>query len=60
MSFCWNFPLFTIILSLISSVLCTLLKSRAAKCYTVSLECLLIVMSASILWYTVSSGQACN
>ena len=35
MDFICNFPLFTIVLSLFSGVLCTMLKGRTAKYYTI-------------------------
>lgn len=56
MVFLWNFPLFTIILSLFSGVLCLLLPWRAAKWYTVTLECVLIALVSSVLWYTAQAG----
>ncbi len=58
MPFLWNFPLFTILLSLFSGVLCMLLPWRAAKWFTVTLECLLIGLASSVLWYTASTGTA--
>lgn len=58
MEFIRNFPLFTIVLSLFSSVLCTLLGGRAAKRYTVAYECALIVLVCAVLWYTVTTGEA--
>ena len=38
MSFIQNFPLFTIVLSLFSGVLCTMLKGKTARKYTVCYE----------------------
>ncbi|MBQ9268792.1 MAG: sodium:proton antiporter [Oscillospiraceae bacterium] len=58
MEFVRNFPLLTIILSLVSSVLCTLLSGRAAKRYTVILETLLILMAGAVLAYTIRSGTS--
>ena len=58
MDFNRNFPLFSIILSLFSSVLCTLLGPRAARRYTVVLEHTLILMAAAVLWYTVRTGAS--
>ena len=58
MDFIRNFPLFSIILSLFSSVLCTLLGPRAARRYTVVLEHTLILMAAAVLWYTVRTGAS--
>ena len=53
-----NFPLFTIVLSLFSGVLCLVLKSRAARIYTCVYEAVLIVLTASVLWYTSVTGEA--
>ena len=58
MEFVRNFPLLTIILSLVSSVLCTLLGGKAAKRYTVILETLLILMAGAVLAYTIRSGTS--
>ena len=52
MDFICNFPLFTIVLSLFSGVLCTMLKGRTAKYYTIIYEAVLIVMLAEVLRYT--------
>ena len=56
MPFLWNFPLFTIILSLFSGVLCILLPWRAAKWYTVIYECILIGLVSTVLWHTAQAG----
>ena len=58
MEFVRNFPLLTIILSLVSSVLCTLLGGKAAKRYTVILETLLILMAGAVLAYTIRTGTS--
>ena len=52
MDFICNFPLFTIVLSLFSGVLCTMLKGRTAKYYTLLYEAALIAMLAAVLVYT--------
>ena len=49
MSFVTNFPLFTIVLSLFSGVLCYLLKGKAARKYTFIYEIVLIVMVGVVL-----------
>ncbi|HAE44797.1 MAG TPA: sodium:proton antiporter [Lachnospiraceae bacterium] len=53
-----NFPLFTIVLSLFSGVLCMMLKGKTAKYYTLIYECLLIVLVSCVLWYTVTTGES--
>ena len=56
--FIWNFPLFTIVLSLISGVLCTVLSAKAARRYTIVFEGILIVLVSCVLWYTVKTGNS--
>ena len=51
-----NFPLFTIILSLFSGVLCTQLKGQTARRWTTALQILLTAMSASVLAYCMKTG----
>ena len=58
MSFITNFPLFTIVLSLFSGVLCTMLSGNTARRYTVIYECVLIVLVSCVLGYTISTGAA--
>ncbi|MDO5701960.1 MAG: proton-conducting transporter membrane subunit [Lachnospiraceae bacterium] len=58
MNFITNFPLFTIVLSLFSGVLCTMLSGKNARRYTVIYECVLIAMAASVLFYTARTGAA--
>ena len=53
-----NFPLLTIVLSLFSGVLCTILKEKKAKYYTLIYECFLIVLVACVLWYTNRTGES--
>ncbi|MCR5294665.1 MAG: sodium:proton antiporter [Lachnospiraceae bacterium] len=58
MEFIRNFPLFSIVLSLFSGVLCTMLKGRHAKNYTAAFEGLLIAMTAAVLIYTNKEGAS--
>ncbi len=56
MDFIRNFPLFTIVLSLFSGVLCYMLPPKAARRYTMCYESLLILLTGSVLWYTIHTG----
>ena len=56
MEFIWNFPLFTIVLSLFSGVLCTVLPKKAAKRYTKIFESVLIVLVFCVLVFTIQRG----
>ena len=58
MDFIRNFPMFSVVLSLFSGVLCTMIRGKKARIYTIFYECLLIGMSGAVLWYTVSTGQS--
>ncbi len=58
MSFIWNFPLFTVVLSLFSGVLCLVLSSRAARNYTIAFESVLIAMVSCVLFYTLKTREA--
>ena len=58
MDFIRNFPLFSIVLSLFSGVLCTMLKGRHAKNYTAVFEGVLIAMNAAVLYYTMKTGTS--
>ncbi len=58
MSLITNFPLFTIVLSLFSGVLCTMLSGKTARRYTVSYECGLIVLVSFVLYYTIRTGTS--
>lgn len=53
-----NFPLFCIVLSLFSGVLCTMLNGKTAKYYTLVYEGILILLSTAVLWYTVRTGES--
>lgn len=52
-----NIPLFTIVLSLFSGVLCTMLPARSARRYTVVWECALIALTGAVLLYTFETGE---
>ena len=58
MDFIRNFPLFAIVLSLFSGVLCTMLKGRQAKNYTAAFEGVLILSTLAVLAYTVRTGES--
>ena len=58
MEFFTNFPLFTIVLSLFSGVLCMMLSGKNARRYTILYECVLIVMVSCVLWYTYRTDSA--
>ena len=58
LGFIRNFPLFTIILSLFSGVLCTQLKGNTARRWTIGLQILLTAMSASVLVLCIRSGSS--
>ena len=58
LDFVCNFPLFTIVGSLFSGVLCTMLPRKAARYYTLILEMALIALVAAVLVYTVRTGAS--
>ena len=58
MDFIRNFPLFTIVLSLFSGVLCMMLKGRKARNYTLVYECVLMALVLAVLAYTMKTGQS--
>ncbi|HAB95200.1 MAG TPA: sodium:proton antiporter [Lachnospiraceae bacterium] len=58
MDFIRNFPMFSVVLSLFSGVLCTLLSGKKARIYTIAYECVLLCMVSAVLWYTVRSGAS--
>ena len=58
MEFINNFPLFMIVLSLFSGVLCFMLPKEAARRYTIIFECVMIAMACAILWYTFQGDEA--
>ena len=58
MNFIWNFPLFSVVLSLFSGVLCMMLSAKAARYYTIAYESALIGMTGCVLGYTVRTGEA--
>ena len=56
MDFIRNFPLFTIVLSLFSGVLCFLLSGKAAKKYTFIFQGVLLFLVSCVLFYTIRNG----
>ena len=58
MGFAENFPLFTIIGSLFSGVLCTQLGARAARRWTLGLESLLLLLNAAVLRTCAVTGRS--
>ena len=56
MNFIWNFPLFTIILSLFSGGLCMILSKKKARICTVVIEILLIVLVLNTLFFVTREG----
>ncbi|HCI74208.1 MAG TPA: sodium:proton antiporter [Lachnospiraceae bacterium] len=58
MNFIWNFPLFTVVLSLFSGPLCMMLKAKAARNYTIAYESVLTAMNACVLGYTLKTGSS--
>ena len=58
MDFITNFPMFMVVLSLFSGVLCTILKGKTARIYTIIYEAVLILMAAGVLWYTTRTGAS--
>ena len=52
-----NFPLFTIVLSLFSGVLCYLLPRKSARRYTIIYEVILIAMVAAVLMLTMETRE---
>ena len=58
MDFVRNFPLFTIVLSLFSGVLCTMLRGKAARRYTIAYECVLLALVSAVLAYTLRTGES--
>ena len=58
MDFIRNFPMFSVVLSLFSGVLCTMLSGKKARIYTILYECVLGTMVIAVLRYTVVTGEA--
>ena len=50
--------MFSVVLSLFSGVLCTMLRGKTAKIYTIIYECALVAMVSSVLWYTADAGKS--
>ncbi|MDO4620505.1 MAG: proton-conducting transporter membrane subunit [Lachnospiraceae bacterium] len=53
-----NIPLFTIVLSLFSGVLCMILGGKTARRYTIIYECLLIIAVSAVFAYTMRTGTS--
>jgi len=58
MNLIFHFPVLTILLSLLSSVICTLLKAKTARIWTMAVETLLLGMCAAVLVHTLQTGEA--
>ena len=56
MNVIWNFPLFTIVLSLFSGPLCMMLSAKAARRYTIAYESVLVLMTGCVLGYTLKTN----
>ena len=57
MDFVRNFPLFSIVLSLFSGVLCTMLDGKKAERYTTVYELFLIALNGAVLRYVLQTGE---
>ena len=58
MDFVRSFPLFSIVLSLFSGVLCTMLDGKKAERYTTVYELFLIVLNGAVLRYVLQTGES--
>ncbi len=58
MDFIRNFPFFCIILCMVSAVITFVLKSKAARIWTIILVSVVGVMSAVTLWYVCQTGES--
>jgi len=58
MDFICNFPFFSIVLCLLSAVICSVLSGKAARALTLTVECVLVCLSAAVLVYTVNTGAS--
>ncbi len=58
MDFIWNFPLFSIVLCLFCGVISSVLPRKTAKYLSWGLISCLILMSASVLYYTLVTGES--
>ncbi len=57
MEFIRNFPFFSVAVFLFSAVICSVLKPRAARIWTVAAETAVLAFSACVLYYTWSTGE---
>jgi len=58
LDFVRNFPLFSIVLSLFSGVLCTMLDGKKAERYTTVYELFLIALNGAVLRYVLQTGES--
>lgn len=58
MDFIWNFPLFSIVLCLFLGVISSVLPRKAAKYASWGLISCIVLMSASVLYYTLTTGES--
>lgn len=58
MAFVQNFPFFSIILTMVSGVICAVLKPKAARALTMFVLALTAVMSAAVLGFTLQTGES--
>ena len=58
MAFVYNFPLFSIILSMFSAIISSVLSGKWAKRVSLIMVCLVLLMSSGLLVYTHSTGEA--
>ena len=60
MDFICNFPFFSIVLCLLSAVVCSVLSGRAARKLTLIVEFILVCLAVSVLVYTVRTDGSFN
>ena len=58
MPFVCNFPFFSIVLSMFSGIVSSVLNGKSAQRLSISLLCVNLGLSASVLAYTLASGQS--
>lgn len=56
MSFIENLPFLSVVVFLFAAVVCSILKPRAARAFTIAVEALVIAFSAATLIYTSGTG----
>lgn len=60
MNFIWNFPFFTIILSLSSGVICSVLKRKNARYFCFAVLTAILIMSLMTLSYSIHLNESYN